>query len=79
MWETMRRMGGTNRVPRKRKLNVPLTECPDANEWGAHMAQDGKDGGCKATDKARANGELVRVEVIKLELKPLNEWEKKKG
>jgi hypothetical protein len=75
----MRRMGGTNRGPKKRKLNVPLTEVPDANEWAAHFAQEGKDGGCKATEIVRTNGDLHRGEVIKLELKLMNEGEKRKA
>jgi hypothetical protein len=40
--EIMRRMGGTNRGPKKRKLDVPLTEYPDANEWLEHLQQEGK-------------------------------------
>ena len=48
MWEIMRAMGGTNRGPRRRKLDVPLTEYPDAEEWLKHLQQEGKNGGCKA-------------------------------
>ena len=48
-------------------MNVPLTEVPDSDEWAAHLAQDGKDGGCKATEIARTNGELLNGEVVKLE------------
>jgi uncharacterized protein with von Willebrand factor type A (vWA) domain len=48
MWEIMRAMGSTNRGPRRRKLDVPLTEFPDADEWLKHLQQEGKDGGCKA-------------------------------
>jgi hypothetical protein len=46
MWEIMRKMGGTNRGPKKRKLDVPLTEYPDAEEWLRQLQQEGKDGGC---------------------------------
>ena len=48
MWEIMRLMGSTNRGPRRRKLDVPLTEFPDADEWLKHLQQEGKDGACKA-------------------------------
>jgi hypothetical protein len=41
-------MGGTNRGPKKMKLDVPITEYPDAEEWLKHLQQAGKDGGCRA-------------------------------
>jgi hypothetical protein len=56
-----------------------MTEVPDANEWSAHLAQEGKDGGCKATEIVRTNGDLYRGEVIKLELKIMNEGERRKA
>ena len=55
-WEIMRRMGGTNRGPKKRKMDVPLTEYPDANEWLKHLQQEGKNGGCKARNKRGLRG-----------------------
>ena len=79
MWETMRKMGGTNRGPKNRKMNVPLTEVPDADEWAAHLAQEGKDGGCKATEITRTNGDLHKGEVIKLELKQTSAGNKRKA
>jgi hypothetical protein len=54
-----------------------MTEVPDANEWSVHLAQEGKDGGCKATEIARTNGDLHRGEVIKLELKEMNDGERR--
>ncbi len=79
MWETMRKMGGTNRGPKKRKMNVPLTEVPDADEWAAHLAQEGKDGGCKATEITRTDGDLHKGEVVKLELKQISVGNKRKA
>ena len=60
-------------------MNVPLTEVPDADEWAAHLAQEGKDGGCKATEITRTNGDLHKGEVIKLQLQQTSAGNKRKA
>ena len=62
----MRRMGGTNRGPKKRKLDVPLTEYPDANEWLKHLQQEGTNGGCKATLIAITDEQGIRGDSVEL-------------
>jgi uncharacterized C2H2 Zn-finger protein len=62
----MRRMGGTNRGPKKRKLDVPLTEYPDANEWLKHLQQEGKNGGCRATLITITDEQGIRGDSVEL-------------
>ncbi len=47
-YRIMRLMGGTNRGPKKRKMNVPLADEPTAQEWAEHNKQKGVEGGCSA-------------------------------
>ena len=45
-YHCMRVLGGAFRGPKKRKLNVPLTEYPTVEEWESRMSQKGIEGGC---------------------------------
>ena len=49
MWELTRRLAGTQRGPRKRRLNVPPAEVPSTGEWGEYLAKTGPEGGCRGT------------------------------
>ena len=48
VWELARRVGARGRTAKKRRVYVQRTAVPTAEEWRAYLAQEGKDGGCKA-------------------------------
>ena len=47
MWSSARRLAGTQRGPRRRRLNVPAAETPSTGEWAAHLGKAGPEGGCR--------------------------------
>ena len=50
VWDLARRIGARGRAAKKRRVYVQRTAVPNAGEWKVYLAQEGKDGGCRAVE-----------------------------